>query len=83
MGFATALTELGLPAQALAVALASFNLGVETGQLAIVAALLPLAYLLRRSWAYPRLVLAPGSAAIAAIAGVWLIERSMDVVIFR
>ena len=83
MGFATALTELGLPSQALAVALASFNLGVEAGQLAIVAALLPLAYLLRQSWAYPRLVLAPGSAVIAAVAGVWLIERSMDVVIFR
>ena len=48
LGFATVLTELALPKSALAVSLVSFNLGVEAGQLAMVATFLPLAYALRR-----------------------------------
>jgi HupE / UreJ protein len=79
LGFANVLTELDLPKSALAVSLVSFNLGVEAGQLAIVATLLPLAYLLRRSWLYPRLVLGVGSSAIVAVAAVWLAERSLDI----
>jgi ATP-dependent DNA ligase len=51
-----------------AVSLVSFNLGVEAGQVAIVAAFLPLAYLSRRSWLYPRVVLGFGSCCIAAAA---------------
>ena len=82
LGFANVLTELGLPTAALAVALVSFNLGVEIGQLAIVGAILPLAYLCRHSWLYPRLVLGAGSACIVAIAFVWLIERSFNTTIF-
>jgi HupE / UreJ protein len=61
LGFANVLTDLALPKPALAVSLVSFNPGVESGQLAIVAAFLPLAYLSRRSWFYPRLVLGAGS----------------------
>jgi hydrogenase/urease accessory protein HupE len=38
-GFASALSEVGLPPQHLPLALASFNLGVEAGQLSVVAAL--------------------------------------------
>jgi hypothetical protein len=74
--------DLALPKPALAVSLVSFNLGVEAGQLAIVATFLPLAYLSRRSWLYLRLVLGAGSVCIAAIAPIWLIERSLDVSIF-
>jgi hypothetical protein len=79
LGFANVLTDLALPKPALAVSLVSFNLGVEAGQLAIVAAFLPLAYLSRRSWLYPRLVLGAGSLSIVAVASVWLIERSLNV----
>ncbi len=79
LGFANVLTDLALPKPALAVSLVSFNLGVEAGQLAIVATFLPLAYLSRRSWLYFRLALGAGSLCIAAIASVWLIERSLDV----
>jgi hypothetical protein len=79
LGFANVLTELALPRVSLAVSLVSFNLGVEAGQLAIVAAFLPLAYLSRRSWLYPRLVLGAGSLSIVAVASVWLIERSLNV----
>jgi len=82
LGFANVLTDLALPKPALAVSLVSFNLGVEAGQLAIVATFLPLAYLSRRSWLYLRLVLGAGSLCIAEIASVWLIERSLDVSIF-
>jgi hypothetical protein len=78
LGFANVLTDLGLPSPALAVSLVSFNLGVEAGQVAIVAVFLPLAYLLRRSWLYPRVVLGFGSCCIAAAASVWLVERSLD-----
>ena len=82
LGFASVLTDLALPKPALAVSLISFNLGVEAGQLAIVATFLPLAYPARRSWLYPRLVLGAGSMSIAAVASVWLIERSLNVSIF-
>jgi hypothetical protein len=82
LGFANVLTDLALPKPALAVSLVSFNLGVEAGQLALVAAFLPLAYGFRHSWLYPRVILGGGSLGIAAIASVWLIERSLDVSIF-
>jgi hypothetical protein len=82
LGFANVLTDLALPKSALAVSLVSFNLGVEAGQLALVAAFLPLAYGFRHSWLYPRVILGAGSLGIAATASVWLIERSLDVSIF-
>jgi hypothetical protein len=82
LGFASVLAELGLPKDALALSLVSFNLGVEAGQMAVVAALLPLAYGWRRSWIYSRLVLGMGSLSIAVIASLWLIERSLDLKIF-
>jgi hypothetical protein len=77
-GFASALQDLGLPTGSLALSLGGFNLGVELGQLAIVAAFLPVAFALRATWGYRRVVLAGGSLAIAAIAAVWLIERAFD-----
>ena len=81
-GFAGALHDLGLPAGSLALSLAGFNLGVEAGQLAIVLLFLPLAFALRSTWTYRRLVLGGGSIAIATIASVWLVERSFNVGLF-
>ena len=77
-GFASVLTELGLPRDALVLALVGFNLGVEAGQLTIVAVFLPLAYFLRGTWFYRRVVLFGGSFAIVAVAMVWLLERSLN-----
>jgi hypothetical protein len=77
-GFASVLSDLGLPRGSLALSLVSFNLGVEVGQLAIVAMFLPLAYGLRKSWTYQRLVLVSGSLCIVALACAWLIERTFD-----
>jgi len=78
-GFASALKDLGLPTGSLVLSLFGFNVGVEIGQLAIVALFLPIAFCLRGTWAYRRAILAGGSIAIAAIAGVWLIERAFNV----
>ena len=75
-GFATVLADLGLPRDALVLALVGFNVGVELGQLAIVIVFLPLAYALRRSSFYRRWVMAAGSVVIALLAGVWLLERA-------
>jgi hypothetical protein len=72
------LVDLGLPQGALALALLGFNLGVEAGQLVIVAAFLLLAYRVRRSAFYRRAVLQGGSLLIAAIAAAWLVERAFN-----
>jgi len=77
-GFAAVLTDLGLPRTLLVLALLGFNLGVETGQLVIVAVFLPLAFALRGTWFYRRAALVGGSLAIALVAGVWLLERAFD-----
>lgn len=82
VGFAGVLQDLGLPQGSLALSLAGFNVGVELGQLAIVGVFLPVAFLIRRSWAYRRIILAGGSAVIAAIAAVWLTERAFNLVLF-
>ncbi|MGQ0618848.1 MAG: HupE/UreJ family protein [Panacagrimonas sp.] len=75
---AGALIELGLPAASRVIALLAFNLGVEAAQLALVAAVVPLAYLGRHSVLYRRAVLLPASAAITLIGLGWLIERAFD-----
>jgi hypothetical protein len=78
-GFASVLADLGLPQSALLGALLGFNLGVEIGQLAIVAALMPLAWALRETWLYPGLVVRFGSLLIVAAAAAWLLERGFGV----
>jgi hypothetical protein len=77
-GFASVLAELGLPTDALALSLVGFNLGVEVGQLAIVAAFLPVAYLLRQTPFYQRGVFVWGSVLTILVSLVWLIERAFD-----
>jgi hypothetical protein len=78
-GFASVLADLGLPRQQLALSLLGFNVGVELGQLAIVAGFLPAAYFLRATPFYRVLVLRGGSLLIALIAALWLAERALDI----
>ena len=78
-GFAGVLMGLGLPQGALVLALVGFNLGVEIGQLALVAAFLPSAFLFRETTFYRRVLVVGGSAAIVVIAALWMVERSLDV----
>ena len=78
-GFASVLADLGLPQESLLIALVAFNLGVELGQLAIVGVFLPLAYALRDTGLYQRLLFVYGSATIALIAFLWMIQRAFNV----
>ena len=78
-GFAGALRDLGIGqgGGAIALPLACFNLGVEAGQIAVVAALWPIISALdsRPAW---RLRFAQATSLAVAVAGVfWLVERTM------
>ena len=77
-GFAGALKGLGLGAGSLLPPLLGFNVGVELGQLAIVAAFVPLAWVLRATPVYRRAALTGGSVGIALLATVWLAERALN-----
>ncbi|NMM04983.1 HupE/UreJ family protein [Polaromonas sp.] len=74
-GFASVLADLGLPQGALALALVGFNVGVELGQLAIVAIFLPVAFALRGTGFYRFGVLKVGSLLVALLASWWLAQR--------
>jgi len=77
-GFAGILAEMELPSDRLVHALVGFNVGVELGQLAVVAVLWPLLRLLAR-WQEgraERLVAEAGSAAICGIGLFWFLTRA-------
>jgi len=74
-GFASVLGDLGLPAGQLASGLLGFNLGVELGQLAIVALWLPLAWWLRNTRLYQWGLMVFGCSAIALLAAYWFVDR--------
>ncbi len=76
MGFAGVLSELGLPRSEFLTAIVSFNVGVEAGQLAVLAlAFLVLVLPFRaRPW-YRRGVVIPASLLIAAVGLYWSVER--------
>lgn len=76
LGFAGVLTELGLPRSEFVTALLAFNLGVEAGQLTVIALTVALvgSWAFRREW-YRGRVAIPASAVIAATGVYWTIER--------
>jgi hydrogenase/urease accessory protein HupE len=75
-GFAGALQEIGLPEDDVPVALLTFNLGVEAGQLAIVlAGMLVLASLRRFTEPLTKPAIVAAAYAIGTIASFWFIER--------
>jgi len=83
MGFASALTSIGLPADAVPEALLLFNIGVELGQLAFIMTMLGLAslalrFLPQRRWGEALVQRGPAlmTNAIGGLAGYWLIERT-------
>jgi hypothetical protein len=76
LGFASVLSDLGLAKGQFLLSLIAFNVGVEFGQLAVVAsALIILTLPFGRSPEYYRLVVIPGSVVIAVIGLWWAIER--------
>ena len=75
LGFAGALTEIGVPANHIALALLSFNLGVEVGQLVFVLVVTgPVAVAARIGWPWSGLRLVP-VYAMGALAMMWTLER--------
>jgi hydrogenase/urease accessory protein HupE len=70
-GFASVLREFGVPASAIGVSLLSFNVGVEIGQLAIVAGVLAMVAGLRRQSSAAADRVAFAASALIVIAGAW------------
>ena len=80
-GFAGALSEVGLPARAIPLALLFFNVGVEIGQLAFIAAVLAGAWALHRAAAtlpvwLPRMTV----YVIGSVAAFWVFERTFTAI---
>lgn len=77
LGFAGALADLGLPPASKAVALVSFNVGVELGQLTVLAvAWILLAWPFRAKPWYRARVVVPGSVLIALVGAYWAVTRT-------
>jgi hypothetical protein len=76
LGFAGVLREMGLPPGRFFVALFSFNVGVEAGQLFVILSAFALVgwWTKRRSW-YRSFIVVPASLAIAGVGLLWAIER--------
>ena len=81
-GFASVLLDMGLPRDALVLSLLGFNLGVELGQILVVIIFFLLVYSVRTTRFYRRVVVPGGSALIALIAVVWILERALDLKLF-
>lgn len=76
-GFANVLLDLGLPSQGLITCLLAFNVGVELGQVAIVAILFPLIYMVGRTQ-HRQTMIRVVSAIVFLFGAGWLIERAFD-----
>lgn len=75
LGFAGALQELALPTSALLVGLLGFNIGVEFGQLAIIALVLAATFWVKPDALYRKTLAVPGSLIIAGVGAWWTVER--------
>ena len=79
LGFAGALAEVGLPTAEIPLALFSFNVGIELGQLAFVAAVLLVAVGLRKvPVVWPRWAQTVPAYGIGAMAAFWFLQRAVS-----
>ena len=74
-GFASALANLELARAKIPMALFTFNLGVEIGQLAVLALVLPILFVLRKSTLFQKWGVRGISAAIALAGAIWFVMR--------
>lgn len=75
LGFASVLKDVGLPSNQLVAALISFNVGVEIGQLSVIAlAFLLVGWWRNKKWYRSRIAI-PASAAIACVGVWWTVQR--------
>ena len=75
LGFAGVLRELGLPRSEFLTALLTFNLGVEFGQLTVIAAALAITLPFKTKGWYRQRVVIPASISIAMVGVYWTIAR--------
>tara|TARA_R110002049_G_scaffold23545_10_gene83692 strand:- start:78601 stop:79734 length:1134 start_codon:yes stop_codon:yes gene_type:complete len=75
LGFASVLADFGLPEDQFIPALIGFNIGVEFGQLTVIAiAFVLVGWAIRRTW-YRSYIAVPASCIIAAVGAYWFVER--------
>ncbi len=74
-GFAGALLDLGLPQGDIPLALFSFNVGVEIGQLMFIATVLAAVWAMQRIIEVPRRAVVTSAYAIGIVATFWCMER--------
>ncbi|MDU8926941.1 HupE/UreJ family protein [Alisedimentitalea sp. MJ-SS2] len=78
LGFASVLEEFGLPEAHFIPALLGFNVGVEFGQLTVIAiAFLLVGFWFRNRIWYRNRITVPASLLIAAIGAYWVVERTL------
>lgn len=77
-GFASVLADLGFKGEFLSLTLLGFNVGVEIGQVAIIALIFPILYLIRRLRLYPKFLVFL-SAFLILISLYWFVERAFDI----
>jgi len=77
-GFASVLGDIGLTDEFLVYSLLGFNIGVEIGQLIIIALIFPVLYLIRKWKSYPKLLIG-GSIFLILASMYWIVERVFDV----
>jgi len=75
LSFASALGPMRLPPLGTAIALGSFNIGIEAGQVALALLLVPIAFVSRHDVIYRRIVTPVASFAAVLLAGAWLLDR--------
>jgi hypothetical protein len=78
-GFAGALSEMGVFGEYIWLPLLAFNLGVELGQIVIIAIVFPILFLLRRFPLYPRLFMPVVALFMLAISLALVTERTFDI----
>jgi len=76
LGFANVLAPLGVASSSIVWSLLAFNIGVEIGQGAIIAACFPVLFFLRGSALYVPVILRGGSVILLLIAILWFVERA-------
>ncbi|CAH1671252.1 HupE/UreJ family protein [Chelatococcus sp.] len=74
-GFAGAMIELGLPQRDIPLALLFFNVGVEIGQLAFIAAILAVVYAARLIFTFGRPMRVAAAYGVGAVAAFWTVDR--------
>jgi hypothetical protein len=72
---------LGIARVTLVQSLLGFNLGVEIGQIFIIAVVFPVLFLMRKQGWYERLILKGGSWALIAVATWWFGERALSLIV--